>query len=340
MDGVFLILRSSPRPILAILGCFDKAQSAYLEAQAGHLQWLCQNLRCVSYLQVEKDCQTLAAQVLERWGNEVKDFHFRAMPRGGLVVLGLLAYCLGLERQQLEPPFPADAPLVVVDDCALTGARFASFLRRQASSRVIFAPLYAPAPLREAIQQQEPRVMACLSAQDYQVDTNTAETDLERLERWWPRLQGTRYWVGTAEHVCFPWNEPDTFVWNPVSKRVERGWRVLPAKMCLKNRLPPGMQPVPLQVQPEGRGPFRPAEAVIFGEYEGQVVIGQLESGQTFGLEGTAAAMWRALIEASSLEEAVGELVREYEVEEEILRADLQAFVDDLLGRGILERSP
>ena len=338
MDGVLLILRPLPRPRLAIIGHFNEAQAAHLEAQAGHVQWLCQNLRFVSYSQVEKDCQALATQLQERWGEDVKSFRFSAMPRGGMVVLGMLAYCLGLERHRLEPPFPVDAPLVVVDDCALTGARFASYLERQASQQVIFTPLYAPQGLREAILKEEPRVIACLSAQDINGVVGGEETNQQRLARWRPRLDGKRYWVGAPEHVCFPWNEPDTFFWNPVSEKVEKGWRILPGELCLKNRLPPGVQPVALQVQPEGKGPFRPTEAVIFGEYERQIVIGQLESGQTFGLEGTAAAMWRALLEAGSLEEAVDRMVREYAVEEGILRADLQAFIDDLLGRGILER--
>lgn len=337
--GALLILRYRPCPTLAVIGRFDEAQRVYLDMRARHLQQLCNTIRFVSYKQVEKDCQVLADRLRAQLGDDINRFYFQAMPRGGMVVLGLLAYCLNLERQRFEPPFPADAPLVVVDDCALTGARFASFLTRQAGPRVLFAPLYAPAQLRKLIQQKEKRVIACVSAQDLKVATNEVPAQLETLEQWQARLPGKRYWVGNPEHVCFPWNEPDTFFWNAASGQAEKGWRILPGELCLKNRLPEQTTPIPLQIQPDGDGLFKPAEHVVYGDYEGGVVIGQLQDGRVFGLENTAAAMWQALLNSVSMEDAVARLQNEYMVDGAVLMADLHAFVEQLLARGMIEKT-
>ncbi|HNT23078.1 MAG TPA: PqqD family protein [Anaerolineales bacterium] len=339
ITGALLILRQAPRPTLAVIGRFDETQGAYLKARARHLQQLCHNLHYVSYRQAEKDCRVLADRLRARLGDDLNRFYFQAMPRGGMVILGLLAYCLNLDRQRFEPPFPPDAPLVVVDDCALTGARLASFLARQAGPRVVFAPLYAPDQLRDAIQRQEKRVIACVSAHDLEVANDEVPGQLETLEQWQAHLPGKRYWVGNPEHVCFPWNEPDTFFWNAASARAEKNWHILPGELCLKNRLPEQITPVPLQIQPDGDGLFKPAEHVVYGDYEGGVVIGQLEDGRVIGLENTAAAMWRALISSASIEAAVDRLQNEYMVDETALTADLHDFIEKLLGRGIIKEN-
>ena len=50
--------------------------------------------------------------------------------------------------------------------------------------------------------------------------------------------------------------------------------------------------------------------------------------------------MWRALMETPSLEEAAGRLEALYAVDEGVLMPDLRAFVENLLGRGLLEKMP
>jgi DeoR/GlpR family transcriptional regulator of sugar metabolism len=52
---------------------------------------------------------------------------------------------------------------------------------------------------------------------------------------------------------------------------------------------------------------------------------------------GVAADMWNAVIETGEAEAIVDNLANEYDVDEITLRSDLQAFIDDLLVRGILE---
>lgn len=339
MPDADLVVRSAPGPALGILGRFDRAGEARLRGLAGGLNDACRRLRYVGYPQAEQDCEQLAARIADRIPpTELARFQFVALPRGGFVVLGMLAYFLGLRRAQLLPPEAPDAPLVVVDDSAFTGLRFSHFLQRTASPRIIFAPLYAHPDLRAAIAAAEPRVEACISARDLQVYRSESPegagpaSQLGCVER----LQGTRYWAGRTDHLCTPWSEPDRGFRNAVTEQWETGWAIVPPELCLKNRPPRGSRPIPVFEQPAGRGPLRPSERVIFGAFEGQVVIGNLATGESFGLAEVAAAMWQGIVRLGNLGEVAAALGREYEVDAATLRADLQAFADDLLARGLL----
>lgn len=341
MPEAVLIARRGPQPAVAVLGRFDDADEERLKALRGSLSASLERLRYVSYAQAERACETLAERLLERFGrDELRRFHFVGLPRGGLLVLGMLSYALGLEHAQLEPPHPPDTPLVVVDDCALTGSRFGRFLESCERRHVVFAPLYAHPDLRAAIEEEEPRVTACLSGRDLH------DHGPERLgseysawkERWAKRTGGLRYWLGQPDHVCFPWNEPDLGVWNPTAEAVEHGWRVVPPAHCLKNRSRPGSEPaVPVQVQPEAKGPLKPASHVLFGTFEGQLVVANVEEQASFRLAGTSAGMWHALVEHGKVNGALAALRDAYDVDEATLENDLRAFVENLRDRDLLE---
>ena len=337
-----LVVGTGPRPVLGLLARSDSAGKVWLAGQERALNRVCAHLRYVSYGQAERDCQQLAARLVERFGREaVGQFRYAGLARGGFIALGILAYTLGLERAQLEPPYPPDVPLVVVDDCAFTGNRFSRFLERCGRSQVIFAPLYSHPDLRAAIEAREPQVVACLSARDLH------DHGPERLgkeypawrQRWLAMMGGRRYWGGQTDHVCFSWSEPDRFIWDSVAENLVRAWHIVPPERYLGNRLPPKTEPIPVQVQPQGKGPLRPSEQVLFGELGGQTVVGNLETGGSFGLDDVAADIWRAIVAYGNAEDVVGALLADYDVGESTLRADLDDFVGDLLKRGLLERS-
>src|SRR5215203_3670477 len=152
MPEVALIVRPEPQPVLGVVGRLDAAAEARLEALGPQLAEGLASLRYVSYAQAEEDCERLAARLVKRLGREgVRRSCFTGIPRGGFIVLGMLAYALDLERAQLEPPDSPDRPLVVVDDCAFSGVRFGQFLARCESRRVVFAHLYSHPDLRTEI---------------------------------------------------------------------------------------------------------------------------------------------------------------------------------------------
>jgi hypothetical protein len=340
MPRATLVVRAAPDPLLGVLGYFGAAGKARLEALRWQLEHLLPRLRYVGYAQAQEDCERLAARLVERFGrDELRSFRFVAIPRGGFIVLGMLAYILGLERSQLEGSEDTGAPLVVVDDCALSGVRFGEYLSRLESPRVVFAHLYSSPELREAVEARESGRVTCLSARDLRdhARQRLGEQHPAWQRRWLERMDGQGYWVGQSEWVCFAWNEPDFGFWNPVTESEENGWRFLPPDLCLKNRPSSGAHPVPVQVQPQGKGTPKPSSTVLFGEFEGQLAIGNLKTGESFVLEGVGADMWRAIVECGDLEEAADALLRTYDIDGATLRADLRTFVRDLLSQGLLE---
>jgi hypothetical protein len=340
--GATLVVRQAPRPVLGVVGRFDAAAKARLATLGDQLAAGLTCLRYVSYAQAEEDVQRLASMLVERFGrDELRRFRFAAMPRGGFVVLGMLSYALGLRHAQLEPPYPRDVPLIVVDDCAISGYRFNQFLTRYGSHQVVFAHLYSHPELRVAIEARRSQVISCVGARDlydHAPERYGAEYGAWR-EQWVSQLgDDIGYWLGQPGHLCFSWNEPDVTIWNPSTEKTERGWRIVPPELCLKNGGVHAMGPLTVQVQPEGAGPLRPSEQVIFGEFEGNIIVGNTETRASFSLTGVAADMWRCVVEHGNLDEAVASLLREYDVDPSTLRADLRGFVEGLLAQDLLER--
>ncbi len=333
-----LVLRLKPRPILAILGSFDAAEAARIRALASQLPECLSRLRYVGYRQVEQDCERLAARLYDVLGaGGISESFFVAIPRGGLIVLGILAYALALRSEQLEgTPSPA-TPLVVVDDCSLTGLRFVRFVEERRDWQIVFAPLYSHPDLRREIVIREPNVIACMSGQDLRdhgPDRRTTAYD-KWQRRWKERSDPRCYWIGQTDHLCFPWNEPTMAIWNPVTGREEAGWRIGAPERCYANRL--GARQGSVQVQPPAKGPLAPRPSVVFGELGGAVLAADTESKAAVQLEGSAADMWRAIVSGGSVEDAAAHLMDMYAVDEETLRSDLRRFIIELSGRGLLE---
>lgn len=332
------VVRGVPQPVLVLLGRFDKMDARRVSALARRLSSIVARLRYVDYAQAEQDCAQLAAHLIARFGHEeMRRFCYTAIPRGGFIVLGMLAYILGLNQEQLEPPYPPDVPLVIVDDCALTGARFSDALEHCKSDQVIFAHLYSHPELRAAILAKEPRVTACLSAHNLHDYSDASPRDAydDWKERWLAASGRPRYWVGKTEHLCFAWGEPDHVIYSKDGEDLGN-WQIVPPELCLKNRPAPDMNPISIQIQPESCGPLKPAGRVVYGEVEQQIVIGDLETGETFGLADVSADMWRSIVTHGQLEPVVVELLSSYDVDETTLRVDVQNFINALLDRGLL----
>ncbi len=75
---------------------------------------------------------------------------------------------------------------------------------------------------------------------------------------------------------------------------------------------------------------------VVFRELQGEAVILNLKSSMYFGLDAVGTRVWQ-LCEAHGSLQAVWEAMqREFDAPGETLRADLLAFVDELLAKGLL----
>jgi hypothetical protein len=265
-------------------------------------------LRYISYAQAEDDSMHLAERLRQRFGAAPRnEFYYVAMPRGGYIVLGMLAYALDLPRDRLALPDAPEAPVVIVDDCALSGARFKQFLSGLSSSRVVFAHLYSPPELRAAIEEQEPRVIACVSAHD--LEDQGPRLLGEEHAPWQERFRRMRgeeaYWFGQYAKIGFAWNEPATGCWNGATNQLERGWNLLPPELCLKHRAAADPKTARIVIQEDGPGPIVPAATILFADFDDVILVGESRTGSNYALRGVAADMWRALVKLGDLGQAL-----------------------------------
>ena len=338
-DDAVLVVRTEPPAGLAVIGYLSEETEARLETLPAQLETLLPRFRYVSYARAEEDCELLAERLVERFGvRDLRRMSYAPIPRGGLIVLGILSYVLGLERSRLAEGSGDGGPLVVVDDCSITGLRFGEFLRTHPDRDVVFAHLYSHPDLRASIRSREPRVVAAASARDLYdfAPEQMGAAYAGWQDRWSDRTEGRCYWLGRPEHLCFPWTEPDFTVWNPRAETEEPGWRVAPPAACLRNRIQAGEGRIEVQVQPASAGSVRLSEGTFHGALNGDEFLANLESGAVVRLGGTAGDVWRTIVRHGGPDGAAEELARSYEAEASELRNDASKLLDDLRARGFL----
>lgn len=337
-DATMLVRAHAP-PAVVVAGRFGDAEAARLESLRAQLEQIVSRTRYRAYQDVEADCAALADRLLDRVGPTVRtDYRLVGIPRGGHVVAGLLSYCLDVPASRCGGAAEPGECLLVVDDCAISGARFRDFLSRSQAGEVVFGQLWSPAPLRAAIEEAEPRVTACVSGRNTtEVGRSLPSEEYEAWRHRWeerPVDSDLGYWWGLTEHVCFPWNEPDIRTWNEVTRRIERGWRVIPPARCLENRVT--FDSDRLQLQPRATGPLRPAEDVVFGGSDDGVLVARRGAATCWRLDGSAGDIWEAMVERGTREGIVEELSRRYDGGAETLRSDAETFLDRLIELGLV----
>lgn len=354
LRGAQLVGRVHPEPLLAVFGNFTSNERARLDDLAAQINEVIGQHRYIDYSTAEMYAARLAQALTKRFGiKELSRFQFTAIPRGGWIVLGMLSYLLDLRPDQIINPRSSTSlvedVLVVVDDCALSGVRFQEFLGSVDFSHVIFCPLFAPSELCRAIERTEPKVDACINAEDLK-DVAPARFGEAYLQWRTMRQELTNdqgYWVGIAEYIAFAWCEPQTKYWNDVTERFEAGWNILPPSLCLKRRIAAANMHVAAEAQDTltlcygGVGPLHAADRVLWTEAGSSIAVACMPQGTSqttpcFRLEGTAMDMWRCILEGGTLESAEKSLLERYEIDQVTLRQDLGAFVAELCQNSVL----
>jgi hypothetical protein len=338
-----IAVREGTEPVVAVVGRFDAAAERWLEQATQQLATILPRVVLLDHAAAEAVAERLADALTALYGRgDLRRFRYAAVPRGGLLVLGMLAYLLDLPGDRLTTTSADasanggdDAPLVLVDDIAISGLRLSQTLARLPERPTTIATLHAHPDLRAEFMKMHPRVDAFVSAHDLHDHAPAALADgyAGWLERWRGRAALGTAWIGQPDHVVYPWNEPDVGVWNDVSGREEPGWSVVPPDRCLKRR---ARETTPVQVMPAAAGPLGPHPDVVTADVEGGVVVGHLGSGASFFLDGTAADIWRALVATVDRPAAAAAVGRLYDAEPTDLLADVKAFSADLLAAGLL----
>jgi len=353
MEDAVVVARTVAPLRLGLVGRLSESERSRVESLPGILESGLKRLRYVTYEEAERVTRRLAERLESEIGRrELSRCRFAALPRGGLFVLGMLAYVLGLRADQIEASAAEsgaenggsrDGPLVLVDDCAFTGLRFVETVHRTAAPEVVFAHLFSHPDLRNAIERREERVRACIAGEDL---TDLAESllgaDLEAWrERWRPRSGDAATWIGLPEHLCFPWNEPDISVWNRAREAEEAPWRLVPPEYCLKNRPLEGSDGARLQEQGRSPGPLQPGDSTLVAALDGEdggVLVADWRTGMAYLFSGVAADAWNALLSEGSIEGATERLQGAWDTDADRLRADVRSVLERAMDLGLLKR--
>lgn len=336
-DGI-VVVRERPEPRVGILARLDDTDRRWLATAMGSLEGTVERLRFVDWTEVEGAAESVSSGLRSRLPEEVLGrVSLRGIPRGGIIAAGLVAYALDLPVPAAGDSPGSDGPLLVVDDCALTGARFRELLHEIPGREIIFAPLFSPPELRGAIEDSEERVLACVSGADLtdHAPRRLGEEYPEWRKRWRQRSGDAVYWVGQPDHLVFPWSEPEEAVWDEVRRAEAPALGVVPPELCMSRRAHGGARP-DVRVLPDACGRLVPSAELLWGSLDGVTVIRDCERGRALTLEGTASAMWEALVAEGSPDRAALRLASSYDVATERVRDDLEAFLNGLLDRGIL----
>ncbi|MBZ0329230.1 PqqD family protein [Halomonas sp. ANAO-440] len=353
---VRLVARARPVPLLAAFGRFTPHQKMLLENLSAELNDVIHCHRYVGYAEAEAAAGALAATLRGRFGQAGLDgFRFTAIPRGGWIVLGMLSYFLGLRHDQIGVPGdPLDdgksQTWVVVDDCALSGLRFNQFVTSRGLGSTIFCPFFAPAGLCEAIQRAEPGVEACLNAVDLRdvAPERYGKAYSQWLEERREKAGKGAYWLGIAENVAFAWCEPQSKYWDKEAGCYRASWSLLPPSLSLSRqqeakqlRLRALAPERAILNAPRGQA-IQEAPRVLWFDVEDAIAVARFphdpdDTAPCFRLEGSAADMWRCVLEHGTLEGAEAGMLERYDIDPSSLRQDLSAFVAELERNGLLE---
>jgi hypothetical protein len=81
---------------------------------------------------------------------------------------------------------------------------------------------------------------------------------------------------------------------------------------------------------------LRPSTDTIAEEIDGELVILDLEADLYFSLNPVGESVWKAVKDGAALEGIVDRVLAEFEVERERAEADVIAFLEDAVDRGLL----
>lgn len=327
--GARLVMRAEPAPVLALVDRVDAPDRPLMDALGWQVQDSLRRLHPVPYLEAERLCTVLAERLTQRLGEaRVRSSAFVGVPRGGLVVAGLLAYALDLSHDQLVHEPMSSGDLVVVDDCVLSGARTRRWLAGHAGDPVVLAHLHSHSDLRRAAEQ-DVRIDACVAAAD--LHDHAPQQQGDRYETWranWAERSPDDFWTGHPDHVVYPWNEPDTLVWNAVRARAEPGWHVVPPDWCLKNRSLQRGEAV--QVCDSPHVPTN----VLWAFLDDCVVLIDVAHGRSLQLSGTGGDFWRELATTGSVTTAATAVASQYDVDRSLVLGDVECFAATLRDGG------
>ena len=85
------------------------------------------------------------------------------------------------------------------------------------------------------------------------------------------------------------------------------------------------------------RTKLKTSRHVYAREFDGDLVLLDLGKGQYYGLDTIGARLWAGIGSGRTVADVAAELAPEYEVDAEVVRADLLELLRDLVEKGLVE---
>ncbi|OQX59381.1 MAG: coenzyme PQQ biosynthesis protein PqqD [Helicobacteraceae bacterium 4484_230] len=79
------------------------------------------------------------------------------------------------------------------------------------------------------------------------------------------------------------------------------------------------------------------ADSVFAQEVDNEMVLLDMNSENYFGLDEVGKDIWNAMQQTGTLQEVHDAMLEIYDVEEDVLKRDIEVFVDKLLQSGLIE---
>jgi hypothetical protein len=338
-DGFALAVRQEPSPWIVLIGPRSTDTESVFESLSRALLTAADRLRLYSWPAVEEATVRLAGEIRGLVPeHELARARVVGVPRGGLVVAGLLAYALDIPGARVAPLQAArdrDELTILVDDCIISGARLREILRKVDGTDLIVASLCSHPEVRQAIEASETEVRACIAADDLK-DWGTAELgeDYGEWKRIWMERVPERYGAALTDLPAFPWSEPDTRSWDEEAGRVRENWKVVPPSMCLRNRVTKPY--LDLQVADDIPGIERLAPDVVPVRRSGATVLIHCARRSGVTLSRTGAELLDLWLESDSVWTS-RTMAERYGVDESRIRRDLEELLASLLAKGFVQ---
>ncbi|MDC7221504.1 MAG: hypothetical protein PQJ59_16340 [Spirochaetales bacterium] len=230
------IVRESEEGTSTLYALTQAKEEELLTNLSRQLAWADKQSRFISYKEAEGLTEKLAAKLKREFGKEELDqFFYSPIPRGGHIVMGMLSYCLGLPKSALHPPSSdLKRPVVYVDDCLISGLRSSEYMNKKGAESIL-AVLLAPKGVCEMSRHKE-LDFSCFAGDE--LDDLAPLLLKEDYEPWKERSKkrGTPLWVGMTEYFAFEWSEPENSFFNDKTALMEPGFDLLPPEQCLNTR--------------------------------------------------------------------------------------------------------
>lgn len=200
-----------------------------LQRRLGSLDHYCKKIINITYSQVETATDLLATKLIDRFGRkELKSFSFFPVPRGGLICLGFLSYCLNLTYKNIVHLIEADhknsKPIVLVDDCSMSGHRLLEFAQRFKGKNTIGAVLYAPKELQDGFKNNSIKSIDCFVGEYLQPSNDVDMLPIKGEVLASKMSLKDRVLAGDFRLPCFPWGEADQTIIDAKMQKPISGW--------------------------------------------------------------------------------------------------------------------